>query len=268
MDTGTARRRVAAGLDTLGVLGPLTRLREHRIAARAPEAPAIGADGVPMPPARLRVLVDGHGLPDGFVEDGTEAARMIRETLASAGVDLADLGAILDFGCGCGRVARHWVDVRGPEIHGCDYNAELAGWCEENLPFVRARVNGAKPPSPYDDDSFDLVYAISILTHLTEPVADAWMADFERILRPGGLLLVTTHGDGFTERLTPAERERYERGEPVVQRAGVEGTNTCAAYHPPDYVRDRLLARFEPAGPDFAVPSTFPQDVYLARLPG
>ena len=222
-----------------------------------------GSDGLPLPPARLRVLVDGHADPDGFIDDSAAGAKMVRDTVAGAGQDISELSAILDFGCGCGRTARHWAGLEGPEIHGCDYNAELVAWCEANLPFMQVRVNDEEPPAPYPDDSFDLVYAISILTHLTEPMAHAWIADMRRILRPGGLLLVTTLGQEFGDRLSPRELEQYQAGVPVVQRAGVEGTNMCAAYHPEAYVRDRMLTDFDLISGPRA--EGFPQDVYLAR---
>ena len=258
------RRRLAAALDSAGLLPPLIRLRERWIARRAPERPT-SDDGLPIPPARLRVLVDGHADPDGFLEDSAAGAAMIREGVAAAGVAMDDLGAILDFGCGCGRTARHWARLSGPEVHGCDYNPELVAWCVENLPFMSVRTNELEPPAPYEDESFDLVYAISILTHMTEPLARAWIADLRRIVRPGGLLLVTTLGDGYRDRLTPGELERYDRGQPVVQRAGVEGTNMCAAYYPAEYVRGRLLDGFETVGDLAGV--EFPQDVHVARKP-
>jgi SAM-dependent methyltransferase len=266
MGTGTARRRVAAALDSAGALTPIARLRERWIAARSPEGPAVGPDGLPMPPSRLRVLVDGHADPGGFIEDSALGAEMIRATVRRAGTELEELGSILDFGCGCGRTARHWARLDGPEVHGCDYNPELVAWCEENLPFMSVRANQADPPAPYPDDRFDLVYAISILTHLTEAAAEAWIAEYARILRPGGLLLVTTHGDTYRDRLTAPERQLYDAGEPVTQRAGMEGTNTCAAYHPPAWVTGKLLAGFDVLVSD-GEDGGFPQDVYLARLP-
>lgn len=263
MSIAELRRRVGGALDSAGVLGPVASLRERWIAVRASEAPAVAPDGLPLPPAQLRVLVDGHGDPEGFLDDGRQGAEMIQRTLANASVDPASLGAILDFGCGCGRIARHWAGLAGPEIHGCDYNPELVRWCADNLPFLRAEVNDLQPPSPYESDTFDLVYAVSILTHMTEDLGRAWMAEFARILRPGGLLLFTTHGDGYRDRLTSPERAAYDRGALVVQRAGVVGKNACAAYHPHTYVHERLLVGFESVSYSNQV---FPQDVYLARL--
>jgi SAM-dependent methyltransferase len=132
---------------------------------------------------------------------------------------------------------------------------------------METRVNAMEPPSPYPDDNFDLVYAVSVLTHLTPQLADAWIADFARVLRPGGLLFVTTHGDPYRSKLTSAERARYDRGEPVVQRSRMAGANACAAYHPSSYVTGHLLRGFEllsVAGDDPDPPR--PHDVYLARF--
>jgi SAM-dependent methyltransferase len=191
---------------------------------------------------------------------------MIRRIVAGAGVELDSLDAILDFGCGCGRVARHWAGLESTEIHGCDYNPRLVEWCRRNLPFVDARTNELEPPTPYQDMRFNLIYAISILTHLTEPVARRWLAEWRRILRPGGVLLFSTHGDSYREALGTRLRERYDAGEMVVVSPRIEGTNACSAHHPYDFVTERLLDGFEllSFSPDADTPR-FGQDVYLAR---
>jgi SAM-dependent methyltransferase len=249
---------------------PIARLLERRLAARAPEPAGPPADGLPLPPARLRLLVDGNAHPELFVERAAIAEEQIRDTIAKAGVRLEELGAVLDFGCGCGRTARRWANLRGPALHGCDYNPRAVEWCRENLPFMEFRMNSLEPPSPYDDDSFDLVYALSVIPHMSEALAQRWMAEFARILRPGGLLMLTTHGDA--ERHLIAGRRtgaRYDAGEAVTLGNDRSiGTNTCAAFHPPSYVTGRLLTGFEPVA--FVPGGTDPrsvQDVHLARLP-
>jgi SAM-dependent methyltransferase len=181
-------------------------------------------------------------------------------------VELEELGAILDFGCGCGRVARYWTSLEGPEVHGCDLSPDAVQWCAENL-GIDARVNGLEPPAPYPSQTFDLIYALSVLTHLTEPLQRRWVGELRRIAKPGGLLLVTTHGDAYRGALLPAERARYERGEVVVKYPRSAGANACGAYHPPESVR-RLLAdcgwellSHAPAG----APGVGRQDLYVAR---
>jgi SAM-dependent methyltransferase len=51
-----------------------------------------------------------------------------------------------------------------------------------------------KPPLPYKDASFDAIYAISIWSHFSEAAALRWLDEMHRILRPGGHLVLTTHG--------------------------------------------------------------------------
>jgi SAM-dependent methyltransferase len=96
----------------------------------------------------------------------------------------------------------------------------------------------------FEDESFDLVYALSVFTHLTGDLQIAWRDELRRVLRPGGLLLVTTHGRSYVPRLGDDERERFERGELVVRWGDVAGTNLCSAYHPEAYLRDTFAQGF------------------------
>jgi SAM-dependent methyltransferase len=192
---------------------------------------------------------------------------MIADRVRSAGVELESLSALLDFGCGCGRIARHWAGLDGPAIHGCDYNPELVQWCQRNLPFLDARRNDLTPPLPYADRTFDLVYAVSVFTHLPIELQGFWITEMTRILAPGGLLLVTLHGDRqASEHLHGRRRREYEAGDPVVVNPALAGTNGCAAFHPPRYARETLLANLEVvlALPSTAVPEV-DQDLYLGR---
>jgi SAM-dependent methyltransferase len=226
-------------------------------------------DGLPFPPAHLRVMVDSRGDPELFYGAGVLARDTILATLARAGAELESFESILDFGCGCGRVARHWAGLSGPELHGCDYNPKLVAWCRANLGFMEARVNDLEPPLPYEDDRFDLVYAISVLTHLTEPLALRWLDELARAVRPGGLLLLTTHGSLHRNRIPTARRAAFDRGEPVVLRERTPGINACAAFHPRAYMEAQLASRFDSVrfyGDGASLP--FRQDVYVARAGG
>jgi SAM-dependent methyltransferase len=269
--TGATRSRIAGWLDRLGLLGVAASVRTWVRLASASGGPAVGTDGLPLPPPRLRLLVSGADADAGsFMRIGAEGAHLIRRAAAEAGLELEAAGRILDFGCGCGRVARHWAQLDGPELHGCDHNPELVDWCRANLPFMTAAVNRLEPPSRYDDAGFDLVYALSVFTHLPEPLQLAWMAEFRRILRPGGLLVFTTLGELWKSRLPAGERRRFEAGELVVEREGRAGENLCTAYHPPAYVERRLLDGFDPVATydaRYMVGAIVLQDLHVARLP-
>jgi SAM-dependent methyltransferase len=262
------RSRIASRLDRARLLGPAERLRDRWLATRAEPGPAIGPDGLPLPPPRLRQLVSGRSADaEYFVRIGEAMSASIRGAAAEAGSPVEEMGAILDFGCGSGRVARHWADLQGPEVHGCDYNEELVSWCAANLPFLRVQRNELEPPAPYESESFDLIYALSVLSHLSEPLGERWVAEYRRLLRPGGLLVASVLGEQATHRLTAEERERFDRGELVVERPRMEGRNSCTAYHPADYVSGSLLAGFSGVRAFELGSAELPvmQDAYLAR---
>lgn len=265
------RREIADVLERTRLLGPAERVRGYWHSARAGCGSSWAADGLALPPARLRLLVDGREDEGAvFLAAGREMAGAIRGAADSAGRPLEEMGAILDFGGGCGRVARHWAGLEGPEIHLSDYNPDMVAWVGANLPFVHAGLNRLAPPTSYVAGSFDFVYALSVFTHLTAPLQEAWVAELRRIVRPGGLLMFTVLGDSFRHRMSDEELRRYDRGEMVIERPRMAGRNSCTVYHPPSYVERRLLSGFERVrGVAFGSPA-FPlaQDAYLAERCG
>lgn len=203
--------------------------------------------GPPLPPGELIELVAGHRRAAWFLRGGSSAARVIRELAARSELGVARAKDVLDFGCGVGRIMRHWKGVRGPRFHGCDYNPRLVEWCRRNLKFAEFQTNTLEGPLPYGDKSFDLIYAFSVFTHLTEPLQRHWMEELRRVLRPGGLLYLTVHGAHYLDKLDVGERERFAAGELVVKDSEAVGSNVCAAYHPKAYVREVMSEGFEVA---------------------
>ena len=108
---------------------------------------------------------------------------------------------VLDFGCGAGRVLRHFLDEAsgGAELWGCDTHEPSVRWVEAHLcPPLRVALTGAAPPLPWGDGTFDLVWAVAVFTHLTDSWA-AWLVELHRILAPGGLLIATFIGEGASQ---------------------------------------------------------------------
>jgi SAM-dependent methyltransferase len=140
-------------------------------------------------------------------------------------------------------VARWWPEVRpGVEIWGCDPWAEAIAWGRGALPEVQLEQLSMQPPTPFAEDQFDLVYGISILTHLPLDAQQAWLAELARIVRPGSLVALTLQGRRALDRFSPAERAAWEAGE-MIERSGVqEGSRLYLAYHPPGFARDVLFA--------------------------
>jgi SAM-dependent methyltransferase len=260
-------RRVVPVLRRTRLLVPAFRVYE-RLFSLADRGPS-SAEGLPVPPAYLRMLVSGITSADTFLTTGRAGALSLRELFAEAGLDLDRADAVLDFGVGCGRIARWWPAGARTEWHGTDINPKLVGWCAASLPHLRTSVNPLQPPTSYRDGRFDAIYAISVFTHWPEPLQHAWMRELTRMLRPGGRLLFTTHGDVPAHRvLLDDERARYDRGE-FVERFGEDaGSNLCNAFHPPGWVRGTLAAGREvllhrPAG----APGIGNQDIWVVAAP-
>jgi SAM-dependent methyltransferase len=236
----TLRGRVVRVLDRLRLLGPASRLKMRWLALRGRDGAATGPDGLPIPPARLQLKTIGRVDNEYFSHSGAWNAAVLRERAADCGRDVEAMEAVLDFGCGCGRVVRWWRDVSTASINGCDFDPELVAWCDANLPFASFRLNQLEPPLPYEDQSFDLLYSISVFTHLPIALQRDWSQEIRRVLKPGGLALVTLAGDWMArEKLLDREFRRYSDGEPVVLFESMPG-GRCAAFHPPDYVSSWL----------------------------
>jgi len=235
--------------------------------------PVLAPDGLPFPPEKLIHTVAGTPDTAWFWQGGRLGAQTLTDLLARRGIDLTTCAAILDFGCGCGRVIRHLAALAPrARLHGTDYNPALIRWCRTHLALPDATFsrNDLAPPTSLPDAGFDLVYAFSVFTHLTEPLQHAWLAELRRVTRPGGLILITTHGERYLEKLTGNDRDAYLRGDTVVWSGDDAGKNRCATFHPPAYVRERLapaagleVLEFAPEG---ALGNPH-QDAWLLRRP-
>jgi len=224
-------------------------------------------DGLPLPSPSLVYYVTGEFSLTGFLQKGVVGVQSIRSVLEKNGLRLESFRKVLDFGCGCGRVMRHWAAVRGPEFCGTDFNPKLIRWCLRSIPFARFSINASAPVLEYPDATFDFIYAISVFTHFTEPLQRGWMKELVRILKPGGFMYITTHGESYLQDLSDDQREMFQRGHLVVVREDFAGKNACAAFHPESYMRDQLAARlkvvdFVPLGAADAR-----QDVFLIQKP-
>lgn len=206
-------------------------------------------DEVPLPPHRLMAAVAGHDNDEEFGRSRLGGPTQMLLDLVAAGVEPQAIHDLLDFGCGCGRFLAGWLLLhRKFRVYGCDYNPELVTWCNANLPGVAVSENRLGQPLPYGDNSFDLIYLLSVFTHLTLPEQEQVVSEFRRVLRPGGYVYVTFHGEPFYERLfarVENRRQQFREDGFLIGADEEEGTNECWTLHSPEHLV-RLFEGFTP----------------------
>ncbi|ACL57702.1 class I SAM-dependent methyltransferase [Methylobacterium nodulans] len=125
---------------------------------------------------------------------GYNTFKALEALFAHYGVTRRPGVSILDWGCGHGRVTRHFIQ-NWPEarISGADIDAENAGWCRRHLNGSFSTVP-LLPPTDLPGASFDGIFGVSVMTHLTAETQAVWLDEIARLLKPDGVPLITFAG--------------------------------------------------------------------------
>lgn len=116
------------------------------------------------------------------------------------GLRIGQRSHVLDFGCGWGRFARMFLrNVPASHIYCADTSDWSLGICRETgVPGKMVRVE-PMPPSPLPSAQFDLAFAYSVFSHLSPKSHLAWRAELARVVKPNGLVFVTTQARWFLD---------------------------------------------------------------------
>lgn len=145
-----------------------------------------------------RAFVGSAGEP--ALREGFRFYEVCKQYVDRFGINITDDTRVLDFGMGFGRMMRFWLrDVRSYNLYGVDVDPEMVDLCRHLFGVCHFSTVHSYPPSPFPDVSFDFIYAYSVFSHLCEDAAAAWVKEFARILKPGGLVVATTHSRRFIE---------------------------------------------------------------------
>jgi SAM-dependent methyltransferase len=210
------------------------------------------ADFTPPPPRHLQERVVG-GYSPKFIASGENTYQAFHALLENNGRSFSEFRTVLDFGCGCGRIIRGLKRAQpNIDFHGADIDAEAIAWLQQNYgKFGAFRPLPHRPPTSYEDGTFDFIYGISVFTHLPEDMQFEWLAELARIAKPGALLLLTTHGQKHWGRFAGEEAEIMKKhGFYYREAARTDGLpefykNT---YHAHGYIRDRWSQFFNIIG--------------------
>ncbi len=154
---------------------------------------------------------------------------------------------ILDWGCGPARILRHLPDIldSSNKFFGTDYNKSSIEWCKKNIKNVHFEINELNPPLKFDSNFFDIVYSISIFTHLSDESHTNWINEIYRVLKPGALFYTTTHGDVFKKIMTQEEIKQFDNNKLVIRGNVKEGHRVYTAFQPPKYFQNLIQNKFK-----------------------
>jgi len=187
---------------------------------------------------------------EDFLLIGEGCAQIMEQQSREMGVELSQARRVLDFGCGCGRTLR-WFLLNFPDVefHGADVDAEAIAWCRQNLLGGRFVQANPLPPLSYPAGYFDVIYCLSVFTHLDEPAQDLWLRELARILAPGGLLLFSVHGARAAEVLDENGRTALRANGFVHQRTqklkGIMPDWYQTSWHTERYIVERVSGLFD-----------------------
>jgi SAM-dependent methyltransferase len=155
---------------------------------------------LPLPPFEMRQLI---GPTDDAAFENSSGAPVY-------GVARERFEHVLDFGCGCGRMARQMLQQtpRPRRYTGFDLHAGMIKWCRSNLmphapgfefvhhdvanqSFNPGRFKPVVRPMPAADGSISLLIAHSVFTHTVQVHAEYYLREAERVLRLDGEIVAS-----------------------------------------------------------------------------
>jgi len=103
-------------------------------------------------------------------------------------------GRVLDYGCGPGVLVRKLLR-RGSSVQGLEFSRAAVKTLNRTFeaePRWLGAVAVDSLPAPLADESFDLIFCIEVIEHLSDDWLDETLREIHRLLRPGGSVVITT----------------------------------------------------------------------------
>ena len=215
------------------------------------------SSGLPVPPSELVHRVGKIDDPDvvaAYEAIGRSCRERIERLLPAHWS--WDGKRVLDFGCGAGRTLRHFLaEAERAEFYGCDIDRPSVAWLTNHFsPPLHVFENEEAPSLPQPDEFFDLVYALSVFTHLADHWA-GWLLELHRVLKPDGLLFATFLNEPFWEIYGHGEWDEDRVGMTAIKKWNPWESGGPIVFHSEWWIREHwgrvfdvlFLERHDPA---------------------
>jgi SAM-dependent methyltransferase len=115
-------------------------------------------------------------------------------------------GRVLELGCGAGRLTGYLADM-ADEVHGIDLSHRMIERSRERVPNATFHEGDFTDLSMFENGSLDAVFApCNVLDVLSDEERGAMLDELHRVIKPGGLLMMSSHNRGYVPKLrTPTQ---------------------------------------------------------------
>ena len=204
-----------------------------------------------VPPALLQHTIGAQSM-EHFHRSALEHIAFFESaTLKHAGRRMDELEHVLNFGCGAGRLLSMLPVTT--KAAGGEPNGPLIDFASKALPHCDIYQSMPEPPLKWGDETFDLVYAYSVFSHLREDSEQRWLRELLRVGKPGCTYLLTVQGDWWLQsKFDAATQARIEASGfwyfDIHQSKGSAMDffdNYGSSIHTSDYVKQKWAELFE-----------------------
>jgi len=129
-------------------------------------------------------------------------------------------------------------DVPKRNIRGVDVETGFVDICNGLFDSDSFSVCQAMPPLEFTDSSVNLISAYSVFSHLSEAAFLAWLREFSRILKSGGIIAFTTRNEVFLDYCASLNAHKSELSGYQLALATAVGSDTGLRqkYHSGEFV--------------------------------
>jgi SAM-dependent methyltransferase len=118
--------------------------------------------------------------------------------------------SLLDIGCNVGALLQMAQEQGIPKLSGIEINRHAVNTAKERLPdFAASICHGSADELPWKNNSFDAITMSEVLEHIPSRLRPSVFKEIDRVLKPGGRLIITVPYRGFFHWLDPANIRFY-----------------------------------------------------------
>lgn len=136
-----------------------------------------------------------------YLSDGWRTLSELQSILSKINISLSNVSSFLEFASGHGRFTRHLVNQL-PQ-----HSLTVSDVVTSSVPFltqtfgVKGFLSALDPMELHLDEKFDMIFVLSLFSHLPAGLWESWLKKLFDAVNPGGHLIISTHGEYSAQQL-------------------------------------------------------------------